>query len=56
MYRDEPMAKKDVAPGRNFLRFSLLTKIPAFASIGYPTADVSQDSFFSELQLILSMV
>lgn len=40
------MAKKDVAPGRNFLRFSLLTKIPAFASLGYPTLDVSQDSSF----------
>ena len=45
MYTDEPVAKKDVAPGQNFSRFNLLTKITVFPSLGYPTADNSQDSY-----------
>jgi len=44
MYTDEPVPKKDVAPGQNFSRFNLLTKITAFPLLGYPTADNSQGS------------
>ena len=43
-YTDEPVFKKDVAPGQNFSRFNLLTKITVFPFLGYPTADNSQDS------------
>jgi hypothetical protein len=44
MYTDEPVPEKDVAPGQNFSRFNLLTKITAFPLLGYPTLDVCQDS------------
>jgi hypothetical protein len=44
-YTDEPLPKKDVAPGQNFSRFSLLTKITAFAILGYPTLDVCRGSW-----------
>jgi hypothetical protein len=45
MYTDEPVPKKDVAPGQNFSRFNLLTKITVFPSLGYPNVDNSQDSW-----------
>jgi hypothetical protein len=45
MYTDEPVLKKDVAPGQNISRFNLLTKITAFPLLGYPTADNSQDTW-----------
>src|ERR1700733_15144406 len=44
-YTDEPVPKKDVAPGQNFSRFNLLTKITVFPFLGYPTADNSKDSW-----------
>jgi hypothetical protein len=43
-YTDEPVPKKDVAPGQNFSRFNLLTKITVFPFLGYPTLDNSQGS------------
>jgi hypothetical protein len=46
MYTDEPVGKKDVAPGQNFSRFSLLTKITVFGLLRNPTADDSQGSWF----------
>jgi hypothetical protein len=45
MYTDEPVGKKDVAPGQNFSRFSLLTKITVFGLLRNPTADDSQGSW-----------
>jgi hypothetical protein len=45
MYTDEPVPKKDVAPGQNFSRFNLLTKITVFPFLGYPTLDNSQGSW-----------
>jgi hypothetical protein len=44
MYTDEPVPEKDVAPGQNFSRFNLLTKITGFPFLGYLTVDDSQDS------------
>jgi hypothetical protein len=45
MYTDEPVPKKDVASGQNFSRFNPLTKITVFATLGYPTPDISRDSW-----------
>jgi hypothetical protein len=45
MYTDEPVGKKDVAPGQNFSRFSLLTKITVFGLLRNPTSGDGQGSF-----------